>query len=36
MRNLPDKSSDTLQNKYGINPGADAGEEDRHVHARTS
>jgi hypothetical protein len=36
MRNLRENFPDILEKKSGVNPGADAGEEGRHVHANTS
>jgi hypothetical protein len=36
MRNTPEKSLDILERKLEMIPAAEAGEEDCHVHARTS
>ena len=36
MRNMPEKSLDILETNLEMNPAADAGEEGRHVYARTS
>jgi hypothetical protein len=36
MRMRPDKSLDILEMRFGMNPAADAGEEECYVHARTS